>query len=399
MSFPCHEQPSEIASWHSGKCNFIVKLFVSLLFLTSFLLGTSSARATSIIFPKFSAPIFEENRLIFTSPEANRLLCADLNGKIVWERKYDFRINLFAGPKAEALVQTGKVVCSISPQTGDLKTLFSVEDDNDEVTFSIDANSFISRDRRFGKQMFKLLDATTGQPLWKTQEVATILGVTPEIIVCLSVELTPLDQGYTHGKTSLNGYARDNFTRKWSVPLSGNIPAPLVSTAFKSPFLFYAEGDSSITVLDCSTGRKLFTKPMNVPDGVSIGGLKIYGQQLVWLTSKTDLKDFKNTEHYLHFSTVPELKEDKTTVLKLIEIARVSFESGFIISESLYRTACFQLDGSKIWERFQTTRTQVINNRIYFSDNDKETARLGFVEASTGKEKILYTEKIPSSKR
>jgi len=88
------------------------------------------------------------------------------------------------------------------------------------------------------------------------------------------------------------------------------------------------------------------------------------------------------------------LNEQKIVTLRLIEIAHISFEAGFIISDALYRTACFRPGGEKVWERFQSERTKVINNRIYFSDYEKETTRLGFVEVATGKETILYSEPV-----
>lgn len=91
---------------------------------------------------------------------------------------------------------------------------------------------------------------------------------------------------------------------------------------------------------------------------------------------------------------IPELREVKTGVLKLIEIARVSFEGGFIIADSLYRTACFRPSGEKVWQKLQNSRTPVIDGRIYFSDQSRNMARLGFVEVATGKETILYSEPV-----
>jgi len=41
----------------------------------------------------------------------------------------------------------------------------------------------------------------------------------------------------------------------------------------------------------------------------------------------------------------------------------------------------------------------VINDLIYFSDQSKKMARLGFVEVKTGKETILYTERLPEPKK
>jgi hypothetical protein len=132
-----------------------------------------------------------------------------------------------------------------------------------------------------------------------------------------------------------------------------------------------------------------------------ISDLKIHNDQVVWLSHKMNYGDFNNTEHILHFCTIPELSERETVTLKLIEIAQISFEGGFIISDALYRTACFRPGGEKVWEPFQSKRTQVISNRIYFSDYEQKTktARLGVVEVSSGKETILYSEQVEKPKK
>ena len=380
---------------------------VGFLVLLAVMLSTGpAAKGTSIFFHKFSTPILNDNRLVFLSPDARRLLCVDFDGKLSWEKKYDFPIRLFAGPKTEALVQTGRVVSSVSPQSGELRTRFTVEDENDEVDFSSKLGSYVSRDRRFEKCIFKLLDRETGRPIWRTGKIEDVICATPDLIVCVAAPRIPIGRDYKFGQVSLDGYARGSFKRKWSIPLPEHSGDPWVPAAFKAPYLVYAEGSfvntdgrNSLTVLDCNTGRKRLTKQVKLPNNGWISAVAIHEDQLVWLTHEPNLEDFNSTEHQLHFCTIPELKEQKAVVLRLIEIAHISFESGFIISDALYRTACFREEGEKVWERFQTSRTPVLNNRIYFSDNEKQITRIGYVEVSTGKETILYSEPVGDFKR
>ncbi len=369
------------------------------LVLAGFLVPPLTSRATSIDFAKFSAPILQDERLIFTSPDAKRLLCVNLQAELVWQRKYDFPVRLFTGPQAESLLQTGAVVSFISPESGALRARFTVEDANDGVNFSSKLNTFISQDLRFKKRMFKLLDPNTGKALWRTAEIESAICATPELVVGLAVERISIGKGYRFGKASLDAYHRRDFTRAWSVPLPDESGVPYLPAVFSPPYLIYTEGRTSLAVLDCTTGRKRLTKQMEVPQYGWISELKMKGDQLVWLTHKSNRNDFNSTEHLLHFCTIPELIENKQVILKLIEIAHISFEGGFIISDALYRTACFKPEGEKVWERFQSARSPVINNRIYFSDYHKETARLGVVEVATGNETILYSEKIEAQKR
>ena len=373
-------------------------ILLCVVFFASFLLS-AAAKATSIEFPTFSAPVLQEERLVFTSPDSRRLLCASLEGKLVWERKFDSPIVLFTGAEAEAVVQVGTVVSAVSVQSGELRAKFSVEDENDGVSFSPELGSYVSSDRRFEKRMFKLLDARTGVPLWRTSEIENVVCATPELIVCLAAERVPTRDGFQLGKASLDGYDRKSFAKTWSVPLKHPGDASFLAAAFKAPFLIYTERQTSLVVLDCAMGKKQVTTPMKVPEDSWISGVSIHGEHVVWLTTKIDYDDFNNSEHSLHFCTIPELREVKTVVLKLIEIGRVSFEGELIIADSLYRTACFRLDGQKVWERFQNSRTPVINGRIYFSDHSKNTARLGFIEVASGKETILYTERLPEPKK
>src|SRR5215216_4814619 len=93
------------------------------------------AKATSIEFSTFSSPVLQEERLVFISPDSKRLLCANLEGKLVWERKFETRITLFTGAKSEAVVQVGKVVSAVSVRSGELRAKFTVEE-NDGVSFS-----------------------------------------------------------------------------------------------------------------------------------------------------------------------------------------------------------------------------------------------------------------------
>jgi hypothetical protein len=364
------------------------------------LVVTGSLQADSIIFPKFSAPLFQKDRLICTSPDSKRVLCINLNGRRLWERSFGEAVNLIAGPNSEPLLQTGKVVNLLVTQSGALQPRFTAEHENDVVAYVKDARIFVSTDRRFEKRTFKIIDENTGKPLWKSTEVENLIGVTPELIVTLAAERIPYGRGFRFRETSLEAFDRSAFQKKWSVLITEKDGSPYLDAALKPPYLIYAHSENSLTVLDCTTGRKLVTTSMALPKYGRIWDVKIFGDEVAWLTcDRSHAYDanpvpLSETPHFLHFCTLPNLQETKAVTLKLIEIASVAFEGEFIISDALYRTACFRKSGEKVWERFQSNRTETIDNRIYFSDFYKETTRLGYVEVPTGKETILYSEKV-----
>jgi len=367
---------------------------IAFLIVSGWFAVATVAESTSIHFPKFSAPIHHEDRLVVLSPDGTRVLGISLDGVKLWERKHDVRVHLFSGPASEPVLQVGKVVSTISPRSGELRPRFTVESEDDLVTYSVELTSFTSQNRHFHPRMFKLLDAETGQPAWRTSEIEGVICATPELIVCLAVERIPSDQGITFGTASLEAYRRGSFEKKWSVTLPEGSGVPFVPAEFHAPYLIYADGPTSLSVIDCATGLKLLTRQVNLPELGRISALTMIDGRVAWLTSRYNRDNPNNTEYLLHFCTVPELKVERKIVLKLIEIARVNFENGFIISDSISRTACFRSSGEKVWERSQTARSPVINDRIYFSDYHQKTARVGIVEVSTGKQTILYSEPV-----
>jgi hypothetical protein len=364
------------------------------------LIGLSAADATSIHFPKFSKPILQQDHLVFMSPDSKRVLCVGLNGEKLWEKSYDQRVQLFADAHSNALLQVGKAISSVRLNTGDLDSIFSVEDESDLVTYSPILEAFVSRDRRFDKRSFKVLDEQSGRARWKTTEIDNVVCAIPDLFVASSVETIPSGGGFRFGKMSLQAFDRKSFTQKWRVPLADENGSPWLTSAFKSPYLIYVESQTTLVVLDCTTGRKLLTRQVDVPKYGRIIGVTLHDDHIAWFTSAlSHREDFNNTEHPLHFCSIPDLKETAAITLRLIEIAQVSFEGGFIISDALYRTACFRPEGSKIWERFQCNRTSVIDGRFYFSDYNPGTTRIGFVEVASGKETILYQEKIEENQK
>lgn len=367
---------------------------IAFLTAAGWLAAISVAESTSISFPKFSAPILQEDRLVVLSPDGTRVLGISLDGVKLWERKHDARVDLFSGPASKPMLQVGKVVSYVSAGSGELRTAFTVESEDDWVTYSTTLDSFISDQRRSMTRMFKLLKGETGQPVWKSSEIEEVVCVTPELIVCLAAERIPSGRGFTFGHASLEAFERGTFAKKWSVPLPADSVVPYLRAAYVAPYLIYPDGRTSLSVVDCRTGAKRLTKRVEVGEYGMVSDLTLIDGQVAWLTSRYNRDDPSNREYLLHFCTVPGLEEERRVVLKLIEIARVTFEGGFIISDALYRTACFRLSGEKVWERFQTARSPVINDRIYFSDYHQKSARVGIVEVSTGKETILYSEPV-----
>lgn len=366
-----------------------------ILFALLWSTAISPSQATSILFPKFSEPIFQEDRLLFASPDSKRLICVNVGGAKQWDLTFHKPVNLFAGPKGEALLQTGIVVNAVSPKDGTLKQQFVVESENDRVSYDKAAESFVSRDSRFEVRAFRLLKAETGKPVWKSASVESVVCSTPSLIVCLSVGRIRSGEGYYFGQGHLEAFDRRDFSKKWTVALDSKEDLPWLQSCYTPPYLVYLDGRSLITI-DSASGTKIASKTIDTKRLGPSTKLAKDGENAVWISSELKMGDFSNSAHEFHFCSVPDLNQKDTLTIRLIEVARVSFEEGFIITDALYRTAGFKRDGVKIWELFQNNRSRVIDGKIYFSDYENEAARVGLVDVSTGLKTILYTEKVES---
>jgi hypothetical protein len=336
------------------------------------------------------APVLQGDRLIFTPPGAKRLLCINLEGQKLWERTYDRPVRAFAGPSPEALLQEGNAISLISVDGGELQPKFTVEDEHDEVTFSIKAGGFISRNVRDDSHGPKLLDESTGKVLWRTDAVEDILCGMSDTIVSLHAQPSLPPHAYSVRQNSLEGYDRTTHSERWRVIFWTAPHRAFLPAAFKPPYLVYAQDRCTLATINCATGSQGLARHVELADDGYIGPMTFHGEEVVWVTTKPNPKDPTNSEHTLHFSTVPKFVEQRSIVLKAGEFREISFEEGFIMADSLYRTACFGPGGDKVWERRQRARTRIHNNRMYFSDNDANTASVGFIDVPTGRETILW---------
>lgn len=115
---------------------------------------------------------------------------------------------------------------------------------------------------------------------------------------------------------------------------------------------------------------------------------------MVYLTSQLNYKDFNRSKQSIYRVSIPELRTIDIKTVEVIEAAQVETAGEYRITDSLYRTACFRRDGSKVWEHFQMHRTGVVDGTIYFSDYEKGVARVGSIKVSNGKERILLSKRV-----
>jgi len=366
-----------------------------LIFLALMLLFPAYTTATSIVSPKFGTPIKHEKQLVFTSPDSRRAMCLTLDANMLWVKKFEQPIHLFKSHDSEIFLQQVKEIFRINPRSGEQKLLFSLESKNDILNYRSQGDIYYSKDKRFDKKIFKIIDRITGKSIFKSDRIENLIYVTEELIIALVAEREYTGSGgYRLAQASVEAYKRKTFEKQWAVPLSGDHTFPWVTAVHSKPYLVYLDGHANVVSLDCRTGEKVHEMGDSADFDGQISHLSLLEGNLVYLTHKMNFDDFEKTKHTLHFCSIPDLKEKSTLVIELIEIASITFYDDYIISDSLYRTACFTMTGEKVWEKYQMNRTDVIEGKIYFSDYEDEEVRLGVIDVPTGQEIILYKEKV-----
>lgn len=358
------------------------------------LLTRSAGIATSIEFPKFGQPFVVGDRLVCLSPDAKRILCFSLTGKALWKRSCGEPVSLFAAPNGGLLVQIGAMVSDLSVETGELTDRFPVAESNDRVHFESKGDLWYSTDARWRERRFKLLDGRTGKPKWTSREVERVVCATPELIVALTVKRMRTEDGIRFGASALLGLNRETGGRKWKVPVDKTNGSPFISSVFMAPHIVFVRGENTLVVLDVTNGKTLGTRTVPVPQLGHVSDVLFHEGRVAVLTGEVNSADFDKNRQTLQFYSLPGLAPKERVSFEVIEAATATIVGKYILSDALYRTACFTRDGKKLWERFQCNRSEPIDGKVYFSDYDDGFARLGSVELANGKERIFHRERI-----
>lgn len=151
---------------------------------------------------------------------------------------------------------------------------------------------------------------------------------------------------------------------------------------------------SDLIITHIKTGM-MQRSPAEMPkDALGPSGLRAENGMLTYLASTMNYQDFNQSEKTLYKLSIPDLKIIDKKVVKVIEAVYSEKAGDLLITDALYRTACFRADGSKLWERFQLHRTPVVDGVIYFSDYHEGTARMGALDVATGKQQFFLSEKV-----
>lgn len=347
---------------------------------------------TSIIFPTYSTPVLVDDKVIVLSVDRKEVIGLEKTGKELWRQKLTSEASLIVHQTGKLLIAQDASVRTLQMKDGSSEPLFQTNPEVEWVHYSKESNLFWGT-RDDPEPSLSLFDGTTNA-LLATETLGENLAYADSDIVVLAKGNRKKSEraGYHFTKGWLEALDRKTMKKLWSVPYEKD-PSPYHYVVRCGDYLVCNDA-SHLIVTDIKTG-KMQRSPAEMPkDASGPSALRAENGMLTYLASNMNYTDFDQSEKTLYKLSLPDLKVIDKTVVKVIEAAHSEKAGDLLITDALYRTACFRADGSKVWEHFQLHRTPVVDGVIYFSDFHKGTARMGALDVATGQQRFFLSEEV-----
>lgn len=355
------------------------------------LVAVMPASGTSIIFPTYSTPVVAGETLVVTSPDRMALVGISKSGKKRWTQQLSEEGRLIEHKSGQILLAQGNSVSSLNPQDGSIKPLFHSDPKVEWMNYSAETDLFWGP-LEGDKPGLALFDGGTHACVAKEMRGETLAYADADLVIIAKGEREAVEGGHTFSKSWIEGFDRKTIKRLWSARFEKQ-PWPYHFVVRCGAHVVCEDGQDFM-VIDGKSGE-LRRSPAPMPeDALGPKGLRNEKGDLVYLSSVMNMGNFDESEQTLYRLRIPDLKVLEKRVMKVIEAVTSEKAGELLITDALYRTACFRADGSKLWEHFQMHRTPVLDGVIYFSDHKKGVARMGALDVSTGKQKIFISEKV-----
>lgn len=347
---------------------------------------------TSIIFPTYSTPVLVDDKVIVLSVDRKEVIGLAKTGKELWREQLASKTSLIVHQNGKLLIAQDASVRSLQMNDGSSEPLFRAKPEVEWVHYSAESNLFWGT-RDDPEPSLSLFDGTTNTFL-ATETLGENLAYADSDIVVLAKGNRKKSESGGHHFTKgwIEALDRKTMKKLWSVPFEKNL-SPYHYVVRCGDYIVCDDAHHLI-ITHIKTG-KMQRSPAEMPkDANGPSGLRAENGMLTYLASTMNYEDFNQSEKTFYKLSIPDLKVIDKTVVKVIEAARSEKAGDLLITDALYRTACFRADGSKVWEHFQLHRTPVVDGVIYFSDYHEGTARMGALDVATGKQQFFLSEKV-----
>jgi outer membrane protein assembly factor BamB len=359
-----------------------------------FMLWSCTATATSIVYPHFSDIEVFGDRFIALSPDHKTLRALTFEGRELWRRSFadPFIMRL---DDAHLQVQEGNAVLRVRAADGAAEVLF--QSPEHQILRADRTNGLLYlTDRRFEVNAFQLLDNEPSRPLWKRDDVESVLEVMPERLVAITVKRTYDADGksFTRSDAAVTALDRKTGDSLWRVALKDD-QAAVVKAASVAACLVVTDGapGGGLLCIDRSSGR-VIGRRANPPesDFFDYADVVHYGDGIAFLERGSDAG-----EAFLRFASVPSFDVKESIRLLDGEMFNVWLHGDFVLTQGLYSAACFdRRTGRRRWERGQVGDWEILKDQILLSDYDRRRrrARLVLLDIASGKERVLLSEAV-----
>src|SRR5260221_8701038 len=332
----------------------------------------------------FGYPAWTGGYLIFDSPNHDRVICTTTEGRKVWKRKAGDLRGLWIGEEGIVYLQDGRNVFRVEAATGSAKWIaqterhaFAVVDSETHAAWSFDGDR---------NDHFTWLDPKTLRPLWRNNAVEHVIEVLADRVLVSTARRQDDNDKRSFQWRDLAVRALDRTTGRelWTLPMDGECPVEhavlagkyLVLDGCVRDFLLVVDTESGVVVK--RRDAKLLSPTKVGADTIVVIEYNVEGDHLVTLR-------------------VPDLTEVDRMPATAQENLILHIDGRFALTQGIYSIAAFDLDSKKkLWEiKHQMFPTPPSGGRMYANLADADMAVLQRVDLAPGVQTRLYRGPIP----
>ncbi len=375
-------------------------------------------------FEGFGRPMVYKDHIVFTRGYGDTLICIDLSGKEIWRKQERyFRIS---GQRDDnsIVIQMERSVVAIDVPTGEETCLFETGKRGEIVRFDRDSGlawSYIPwKERRF-----RVLDPESGDVLWKNSRVRQVICARQDMVICLTGKgsFSEGTVAYWLEKPEVRAFDHKSGKLIWKTPLPEEINHTSLRTLYIRGHVVIAGPSKMISLRDSDGGIVSSSQKENSSMFYSSVFSKSADDMLVYLTNRSELVANKIVyRSFLHSYSMHELEQESVTELASTDwMVSLSCYDDYVITEVSTNvsgvvfyagawgaggstTACFEArTGRRIWTKNHYGKSEAAEGKVYFcgfadsKDLDELTARISVIDIASGKETILYEEKMSNN--
>lgn len=348
-------------------------------------------KGTSIIFPTYSTPLCVDDSLIVLSVDRSEMIALTKSGKEQWRQKLSTKGRLFRHHSGKVVLAQGSAVMSVNMKDGSMEPLFHANPKVSYVAYDADSNLFWGEKDQDGPVLV-LFDGVTFACLAKEKHGEAILYADKDYVVLAKANREPFEGGYTFSNGWIEAFDRRSMKKLWATAFL-NESSPMRYVVRCGDY-FVCDDVEDLVVIEIASGKMRRKAAIKDQGAHGPNGLRNENGAITYCTSKLNFKDFGQNEQIFYKLTIPDLQLVERRSVKVIEVASSEKVGDLLITDALYRTACFRSDGTKLWEHFQLHRTSAMDGVIYFSDSNNGVARMGALDVVTGKQRFFLSETI-----